>query len=145
MDRLFDLLRVRQPAWDEAGRLVLSPRKAGEGPGAAGASSEGLRTNLVDQYSSVVLLVLLEVGLVEVSGRGFLSWRGRRRGLTWLYAGQTLAAVASEETDAVMRRKVAYLISEVLQLANRVLPPAYATQVQVSTALLVITFMPQRG
>lgn len=73
VDLLFDLLRVRQPGWDEAGRLVLSPRVAGEGLGAGsagggtGASSEGLRTNLVDQYLSVVLLVLLEVGLVEVS------------------------------------------------------------------------------
>lgn len=46
--------------------------------------------------------------------------------------GQTLAEVASEEDDPEMRRKVAFLISEVLQLANRVLPPAYATQVQVS-------------
>ncbi|KAL8290440.1 hypothetical protein RQP46_002698 [Phenoliferia psychrophenolica] len=63
--------------------------------------------NIIDQYHAMLLLVFIDAGLVD-----------------------TLIAVAAQPTDAATSKKVTVLIGEVLQLANRVLPPAYSTRVQ---------------
>lgn len=44
---------------------------------------------------------------------------------------QALASLAAEREDPSTACKVSLLIGEVLDLANRVLPPAHATRVQV--------------
>lgn len=53
--------------------------------------------------------------------------------LTRTLCPQALIAVAAQPKDPATAKKVTVLIGEVLQLANRVLPPVYATRVQVST------------
>ncbi|GJN92824.1 hypothetical protein Rhopal_005862-T1 [Rhodotorula paludigena] len=119
LDMLFSVFNVKTPAWHAA--------RSGKRPSIDGASSElerngfgtvsssaqqQQRTNLIDQYMAVLLLVFFEAGLIEA-----------------------LASLAAEREDPSTACKVSLLIGEVLDLANRVLPPAHATRVQVRVPL----------
>lgn len=53
-----------------------------------------------------------------------------------LSCSQGLASLAADPKDPVTANKVSLLISEVLDLANRVLPPNHAVRVQVRMSSL---------
>lgn len=77
---------------------------------AASSTTSGGAPNLVESYLAVVVLLLVQAGLLDA-----------------------LASLAEGPTDSPLFRKVAFIISETLYLANRVLPPDQAARVQVSS------------
>lgn len=90
------------------------------------------KINLIDQYLSVLLLIFIDAGLVEVGRSPVLSSPSEadaplRR--------KALVSVAADSKDATTSKKVSLLMGEILQLANRVLPLSYAARAQVSPHL----------
>ncbi|GAA6063262.1 hypothetical protein JCM10212_004996 [Sporobolomyces blumeae] len=80
------------------------------------ATTERSRTNLLDQYSAILLLAFVEAGLVE-----------------------GLAKLASNPQDASTSIRVSALIGEILDLSNRVLPARIAAQLQALPKLFSLT------
>ncbi|TNY18128.1 Rapamycin-insensitive companion of mTOR, N-term-domain-containing protein [Rhodotorula diobovata] len=110
LDMLFDVFNVRSTA----------PRVSAVGT-AVGASQR--RTNLIDQFMAVLLLIFVEAGLIEA-----------------------LASLAADPKDPSTASKVSLLIGEILTLANRVLPASHAVRVQSLPTLFALTagFDPSR-
>ncbi|GAA6003547.1 TORC2 complex subunit TSC11 [Rhodotorula paludigena] len=122
LDMLFSVFNVKTPAWHAARSKRPSIDGASSdlernGSGTVSSSAQQQqRTNLIDQYMAVLLLVFFEAGLIEA-----------------------LASLAAEREDPSTACKVSLLIGEVLDLANRVLPPAHATRVQALPKLFALT------
>lgn len=89
------------------------------------------KINLIDQYLSVLLLIFIDAGLVEV--RRYWLLKGRPRLI--VETQQALVSVAADSKDATTSKKVSLLMGEILQLANRVLPLSYAAHAQVGSRL----------
>ncbi|GAA6031289.1 hypothetical protein JCM8097_005586 [Rhodosporidiobolus ruineniae] len=121
LDTLFSVFNVKTPAW-YASRDTRSSFSAASGevfdlPSAlAAAHTTSRRTNLLDQYTAILLLVFIEAGLVEA-----------------------LASLAADPKDPVTAQKVSLLIAEVLALGNRVLPPQHAVRLQALPKLFALT------
>ncbi|BGP49997.1 hypothetical protein JCM10450v2_005902 [Rhodotorula kratochvilovae] len=119
LDMLFDVFNVKTPAWYASRDGQRSSFSSSRGvssavDGPAGASQQ--RTNLIDQFMAVLLLIFIEAGLIEA-----------------------LASLAADPKDPSTAAKVSLLIGEILTLSNRVLPPAHAVRVQALPKLFALT------
>ncbi|GAA5975076.1 hypothetical protein JCM11641_000022 [Rhodosporidiobolus odoratus] len=74
------------------------------------------KTNLLDQYMAILLLVFIEAGLAEA-----------------------LTSLAADPKDPATATKVFLLISEILELGNRVLPPQHSVRLQALPRLFALT------
>lgn len=92
------------------------------------------KTNLIDQYLAFLLMVFLDAGLVEVSHSLWERKTGYEADLP--ASTQALASIAATSQEKAAANKVALLISEILQLANRILPVKYAAHAQVCGRVL---------
>lgn len=113
LDLIFDVLRIQSPPWSSeflAGRrlTVTSRRAANLRPKAPSKQrmtkeldSSTEDRNLVDHYRTLLLVILLHVGLIQI-----------------------LIQVIEEDQNPGMRRKAMLLLGETLKLASRRLPPA---------------------
>ncbi|EGU12160.1 hypothetical protein RTG_01774 [Rhodotorula toruloides ATCC 204091] len=116
LDMLFSVFNVKNPSSSSRRAFILPLLPVcppADAPALLGGSAStppqvrsppGKRkTNLLDQYLAILLLVFTEAGLID-----------------------GLASLAADPKDPVTANKVSLLISEVLDLANRVLPPNHA-------------------
>ncbi|GAA5909150.1 hypothetical protein JCM6882_001203 [Rhodosporidiobolus microsporus] len=123
LDMLFSVFNVKCPASTGGHRPSFSGLNgidgaessylSGRSPGTGG---EERKTNLLDQYMAILLLVFIEAGLVEA-----------------------LTSLAADPKDPVAGKKVSLLISELLELGNRVLPPQHAVRLQALPKLFALT------
>ncbi|BGP18107.1 hypothetical protein JCM10213v2_006158 [Rhodosporidiobolus nylandii] len=124
LDMLFSVFNVKTPAWYSSRGATRSSFSAPTGfpdtslPGAESkkAGAEERKTNLIDQYTAILLLVFIEAGLIEA-----------------------LASLAAEPKDPTTAKKVSLLIAEILELGNRVLPPQHAVRLQALPRLFALT------
>ncbi|GAA5864925.1 hypothetical protein JCM8547_004239 [Rhodosporidiobolus lusitaniae] len=128
LDMLFSVFNVKTPAWYASRGASRSAFTAAKGTpddstsenAAKGAArpcrGEKRRTNLLDQYKAILLLVFVEAGLVEA-----------------------LASLAAAPKDPTTSKKVSLLIAEILELGNRVLPPQHAVRLQALPRLFALT------
>ncbi|GAA6053956.1 hypothetical protein JCM3770_004640 [Rhodotorula araucariae] len=120
LDMLFDVFNVKPPAWfasraDGTRPTFSSVRDTSSfRDGVAVAPQQ--RTNLIDQFMAVLLLIFIEAGLIEA-----------------------LASLAADPKDPSTACKVSLLIGEILTLSNRVLPPSHAVRVQALPKLFALT------
>ncbi|GAA5935683.1 hypothetical protein JCM3775_003381 [Rhodotorula graminis] len=123
LDMLFGVFNVKSPAPHEQGRPSFSTLSAPSSASAPGANAPQRRTNLIDQFMAVLLLIFVEAGLIEA-----------------------LASLAADPKDPSTATKVSLLIGEILSLANRVLPASHAVRVQSLPSLFALTagFDPSR-
>ncbi|BGP09793.1 hypothetical protein JCM10049v2_005667 [Rhodotorula toruloides] len=109
LDMLFSVFNVKNPSSSSRRGSASTPSRVRPPPGKR-------KTNLLDQYLAILLLVFTEAGLID-----------------------GLASLAADPKDPVTANKVSLLISEVLDLANRVLPPNHAVRVQALPKLFALT------
>ncbi|GAA5853920.1 hypothetical protein JCM9279_007602 [Rhodotorula babjevae] len=123
LDMLFDVFNVKAPARQERRRASISTLSDPSSALSAGANAPQRRTNLIDQFMAVLLLIFTEAGLIEA-----------------------LASLAADPKDPSTATKVSLLIGEILSLANRVLPASHAVRVQALPSLFALTagFDPSR-
>ncbi|KAM3514513.1 hypothetical protein MY11210_001856 [Beauveria gryllotalpidicola] len=118
LDLLFSILRIKPPAWATSflagrrlttyGRVVnLKSGDAKEKPSSY-MEDDGIEQNFVDHYTALILAVLIKAGLLH-----------------------TLLQIAQTEEDAMLKRKISLLLSEVLKLASRLLPPSWSAELQL--------------
>ncbi|KAK4705182.1 rapamycin-insensitive companion of mTOR, partial [Phenoliferia sp. Uapishka_3] len=108
LDLFFDIFKLKSPSGN-AGSLLNGHSIPANGfkTSSPPPIPTHERLNIVDQYHAMLLLVFIDAGLIDA-----------------------LIAVAAQPKDTSTAKKVTVLIGQVLQLANRVLPPAWATRVQ---------------
>ncbi|GAA5852982.1 hypothetical protein JCM3766R1_000033, partial [Sporobolomyces carnicolor] len=94
------------PRQSGSGSLEGAPSTATGSSASAGGESR-TRTNLIDQFSAILLLTFIDSGLVE-----------------------GLAQLATDPKDASTASRVSNLIGEILDLSNRVLPSRHAAALQ---------------
>ncbi|KAK4049817.1 hypothetical protein OIV83_003873 [Microbotryomycetes sp. JL201] len=109
IDMFFSLFNVKTPTWYQS-KLGRVPRNH------ARADLDDQMVDLGDQYLSIVLLMFVEAGFLE-----------------------GLAALATKTQEQAAAMAVSLLISEVLQLANRVLPLDHAARAQALPKLFEAT------
>jgi hypothetical protein len=93
-------------------------------------SHRSTKSNVLDHYTSLLLAVFVESGLVEVCIAGSHATLFK---ISQLYLLQALVEVVEEQVP-VLSRKATLLISELLALAAKLLPLNYAAKVQVGPA-----------
>ncbi|CAN8096852.1 unnamed protein product [Discula destructiva] len=114
---LYSLLRIKSPAWASpflAGRRLttygrvntLKPSTSAKGAQAQVDDDSG-EQNFVDQYTALLLAILLRSDLVP-----------------------TLLALARNAEDETMKRKSTLLLGEVLRLSSRLLPISWSSDLQ---------------
>lgn len=119
LDLLFSLLRIKPPAWAVsflAGRRLttygrvanLKSANAKEKSSSQYAEDEGGEQNFVEHYTALILAVCIKCDLLKV-----------------------LLHVARLEEDPMLKRKTSLLLSEVLKLASRLLPPSWSAKIQL--------------
>ncbi|GJJ15545.1 hypothetical protein Clacol_009823 [Clathrus columnatus] len=120
LDIFFELLNIKTPEWYQTfidgrrltlyGRARSSPTKltAQSVPQESSSKASPNRFTLIDQYISLLLLVLVKAGLLDA--------------LTGM--------LREPEIDPALARKATLLIGEVLEIANRVLPLSVASKIQ---------------
>ncbi|GAA5918699.1 hypothetical protein JCM1841_006247 [Sporobolomyces salmonicolor] len=112
LDMLFGIFNVRHSS-PKPGKLRLALCSI---QAKSSSQPEQHKTNLIDQYMAIMLLIFIDAGLVEA-----------------------LAELAADPKDQSTARKVSLLIGEVLDLASRVLPPMHAARVQALPKLFALT------
>ncbi|GAA5917264.1 hypothetical protein JCM5296_000314 [Sporobolomyces johnsonii] len=112
LDMLFGIFNVRRcpPKLGKLRLALCSIYATSSSP-----QPEQHKTNLIDQYMAIVLLIFIDAGLVE-----------------------GLAELAADPKDQSTARKVSLLIGEVLDLASRVLPSVHAARVQALPKLFAL-------
>ena len=118
LDFLFDILHIRPPSWASpflAGRRLTTYARVAKAQIAsensafkAEAGDDGERANLVDHYTSLLLLVLVRCGLIEA-----------------------LSTARDVVDDLATARKTIVLLSEVLRLCESALPRQMAAKLQM--------------
>ena len=118
LDLLFDLLHIRPPSWTSsflAGRRLTTYGRVAnlradpmEDHSRLENEDDLNRSNLVDHYRALVLLILVRCGLVE-----------------------TLSNLTFDSEDLQLQRKTTLLLNEVLKLADHALPSHLSAQIQV--------------
>lgn len=118
LDLLFSILRIKPPAWATsflAGRrLTTYGRVANLKSGNSKEKSspymeeDGSEQNFVEHYTALLLAILIKSGLLN-----------------------SLLHIAQTEEDPMLKRKTSLLVSEVLKLASRLLPPAWSAELQL--------------
>ncbi|GAA5842816.1 hypothetical protein JCM11251_001496 [Rhodosporidiobolus azoricus] len=117
LDMLFSVFNVTSPA--SSGKRASFSGLDGTtspAPPPPPLAHEERKTNLLDQYMAILLLVFIEAGLIEA-----------------------LTSLAADPKDPVAGNKVSLLISELLSLGNRVLPPQHAVRLQALPKLFALT------
>ncbi|OAA57250.1 HR1 rho-binding repeat protein [Cordyceps fumosorosea ARSEF 2679] len=118
LDLLFSLLRIKPPAWATsflAGRRLttygrVANMKSGDAKErpAPYMEEDGTEQNFVDHYTALILAILIKAGLMH-----------------------SLLQTAQIEQDPMVKRKISLLLSEVLKLASRLLPPTWSAELQL--------------
>lgn len=88
------------------------------------------KSNLVDQYTALLLAIFIDAGLVEVRRRR--AFANFRLSSNLLITHSKALINLVEEEASLLTRKATLLIGEVLILASRVLPYNISARVQVS-------------
>lgn len=113
---LYSLLRIKSPAWASpflAGRRlttygrVTTLKPMTETKGAQTIDDDTGEQNFVDQYTALLLAILIRADLVP-----------------------TLLTLARSAGDETMKRKSTLLLGEVLRLASRLLPVSWSSELQ---------------
>lgn len=101
------------------------------------------KVTLVDHYTSFLLAVFLESGLIDVRPIFWIYCQSSPDLLHVRYSLQALVDVI-EEAHNILSRKATLLVGEVLALANKLLPSSFAARVQVpiiiSTPLITASY-----
>ncbi|KAI6784751.1 uncharacterized protein J7T54_007844 [Emericellopsis cladophorae] len=118
LDLFFSLLRIKPPAWATsflAGRRLTTYGRVANLKGAGrerGASiyveEDGGEQNFVEHYTALLLAVFIKADLLK-----------------------SLLHIAQTEEDPMLKRKTTLLLSEVLKLASRLLPPSWSSELQL--------------
>lgn len=119
LDLMFSLLRIKPPAWATSflagrrlttyGRVANLKSSTNKDRGAAlYLEEDGGEQNFVEHYTALLLAVLIRAGLLR-----------------------SLLQIAQTEEDDMVKRKTTLLISEVLKLASRILPPSWSGELQL--------------
>ena len=119
LDLFFSLLRIKPPAWATsflAGRRLttygrvanLKSSDAREKGVSHYTEDDGGEQNFVEHYTALLLAIFIKAGLL-----------------------QSLMQIAQSEEDPMLKRKTTLLMSEVLKLASRVLPPSWSSELQL--------------
>ena len=134
LDLLFDVLHIKPPSWTSsflAGRrLTTYGRVANLNVDHIGQQSlvenedDSSRVNLIDQYTALVLAVLVQCGLIKVSLRALLI------AFCPYISHQALSDLIIEAADPALKRKTTLLLGEVLKLANYSLPSSISPKLQ---------------
>lgn len=101
------------------------------------------KVTLVDHYTSFLLAVFLESGLIDVRP---IFWMYCQSSPDLLHVRHSLQALVDviEEAHNILSRKATLLVGEVLALANKLLPSSFAARVQVpiiiSTPLITASY-----
>lgn len=101
------------------------------------------KVTLVDHYTSFLLAVFLESGLIDVRP---IFWIYCQSSPDLLHVRHSLQALVDviEEAHNILSRKATLLVGEVLALANKLLPSSFAARVQVpiiiSTPLITASY-----
>ncbi|KAK4048462.1 hypothetical protein OIO90_005793 [Microbotryomycetes sp. JL221] len=145
IDMFFNLFHVTTPDWYQS-KLGLKSKRLEpiryQNHRNLNCNNEQIGASLIDQYLSIVLLMFIDAGLLDVSP---LSTRLDRRAATdqekkmVQHVVQGLVALATKTTEPVAARSVSLLISEVLHLANKVLPLNNAAHAQALPKLFELT------
>lgn len=117
LDLFFSLLQIKPPAWATsflAGRRLttygrVANLKSGTGKEKSMyAEDEGGEQNFVEHYTALLLAIFIKSGLLK-----------------------SLLQIAQTEEDPMLKRKTTLLMSEVLKLASRLLPPSWSSDLQL--------------
>lgn len=118
LDLIFDVLRIKPPSWSSsflAGRRLTTYGRAGltrsEGVQDGEAPTER-QEELVQHFTTTVLAMFLQCNIID-----------------------SLLVAVDEEQDAGVKRKATLLLSEVLTMANEMLPSTWNTKIQVLPSL----------
>jgi rapamycin-insensitive companion of mTOR len=123
LELLFDILRIKPPSWSSsflAGRRLttygrVTNLKAQSVAATASSESDDLqqRRSLVDHFTTVILVVLLQSGLLE----GLLH-------------------AEEEPLNMTLKRKTTLLLGEVLKMSSELLPGSWSAKIQLLPQLL---------
>lgn len=117
LDLFFSLLRIKPPAWATsflAGRRLTTYGRVANLKSTTGkeksmfAEDEGGEQNFIEHYTSLLLAIFIKSGLLK-----------------------SLLQIAQTEEDPMLKRKTTLLLSEVLKLASRLLPPSWSADLQL--------------
>ncbi len=118
LDLLFSILRIKPPAWATSflagrrlttyGRVVNLKSGDGKEKPSPYMEEDGSEQNFVDHYTALILAILIKAGLLH-----------------------SLLQIAQTEEDPMLKRKISLLLSEVLKLASRLLPPSWSAELQL--------------
>ena len=119
LDLLFSLLRIKPPAWATSflagrrlttyGRVVnMKTIDSRDRSGSSHLEEDSGEQNFVDHFTALLLAVFIKSHLL-----------------------QSLLQIAQTEDDPMLKRKATLLISEVLKLASRLLPPSWSAELQL--------------
>lgn len=119
LDLLFSLLRIKPPAWAVsflAGRRLttygrvanLKSANSQEKSRTHYTEEDGGEQNFVEHYTALILAVCIKSNLLQV-----------------------LLQIAQLEEDPMLKRKTSLLLSEVLKLSSRLLPPSWSAEIQL--------------
>lgn len=117
LDLFFSLLRIKPPAWATsflAGRRLTTYGRVANLKSTTAkdrsmyAEDEGGEQNFVEHYTALLLAIFIKSGLLK-----------------------SLLQIAQSEEDPMLKRKTTLLLSEVLKLASRLLPPSWSADLQL--------------
>lgn len=119
LDLFFSLLRIKPPAWATSflagrrlttyGRVANLKTPGGREKGASLYSEDDTgEQNFVEHYTALLLAIFIKAGLL-----------------------QSLLQIAQSEEDPILKRKTTLLMSEVLKLTGRLLPPSWSSELQL--------------
>ncbi|KAF8539718.1 Rapamycin-insensitive companion of mTOR, N-term-domain-containing protein [Trichophaea hybrida] len=116
LELFFDIFRIKPPSWSTtflAGRRLttygrVANLKTSEAPTKPTKSDNKTQGNLVEHFTSLLLAVFFDAGLLEV-----------------------LINVVEDNSDPTIVRKTTLLLGEVLKLASRLLPSNYSARMQL--------------
>ncbi|GAA5937590.1 TORC2 complex subunit TSC11 [Sporobolomyces koalae] len=107
LDMLSNIFSVRRIAKTATSDSIKQPRRS---------NADQRKTNLIDQYTALLLLIFIDAGLIE-----------------------GLAELAATPQDSSTSSRTSALIGEVLELSNRVLPPRLAAHLQSLPRLFALS------
>ncbi|KAI5778923.1 Rapamycin-insensitive companion of mTOR, N-term-domain-containing protein [Geopyxis carbonaria] len=115
LELFFDIFRIKPPSWSTtflAGRRLTTYGRVAnlksEPSKVSKSDQDKSQGNLVDHYTSLLLAVFVEAGLLE-----------------------TLIVLVEDNSDPTIVRKATLLLGEVLKLASQLLPSTYSARLQL--------------
>ena len=118
LELIFDVLRIKAPSWSSSflagrrlttyGRVAMNPEHDSKNNGKTSNLRDDHRIDLMSHYTALLLGILMNVGLVPA-----------------------IAGLIHSEEDQALKRKATLLLTEILKLANMVLPASFSSRWQV--------------